>query len=286
MQEEKTGVTHHRLVLNRIIFGYEAGAGRIFDVILIIAILLSVLAAILDSVPAINARFHGLLYVMEWMFTILFTLEYALRLYSTNSIRKYALSFYGLVDFFSILPTYLTLLHPEASFLIVIRVLRVMRIFRILKLMRYIEDANVLVRSLLNARRKILIFLIGVMSINIVFGSLMFIVEGPANGFVDIPSSIYWSIVTVTTVGYGDIAPQSELGRFIASLAMLTGYAIIAVPTGIVSSELVNEYNQERRSETHDFSLECGECSRKGHDRGARHCKQCGAPLDTQDHPD
>jgi voltage-gated potassium channel len=279
MQDENTDRPHHRVVLNRIIFGYEEGAGRIFDITLIVLILLSVIAAILDSVRGIQVRYHEILFVLEWMFTILFTLEYLLRLYSTGSIRKYALSFYGLVDLFSILPTYLTLLHPEASYLIIIRVLRVMRIFRILKLMRYIEDANLLVRSLYNARRKILIFLVSVMSLNIVFGSVMFVVEGPDNGFDDIPSSIYWSIVTVTTVGYGDIAPQSELGRFIAALAMLTGYAIIAVPTGIVSSELVHEYAQERRKDTHDFAMVCADCGRKGHDRDARHCKQCGARL-------
>lgn len=279
MNAEPKPHRHHRIVLNEIIFGYEAGAGRIFDVTLIVLIILSVIAAVLDSVPNIQSRFHDLLYQLEWLFTILFSVEYFLRLYSTNSIRKYALSFYGLVDLFSILPTYLTLLHPEASFLIVIRVLRVMRIFRILKLMRYIEDANLLIRSLVNARRKIVIFLVSVMSLNIVFGSLMFIVEGPDNGFVDIPASIYWSIVTVTTVGYGDIAPQSELGRFIAALAMLTGYAIIAVPTGIVSSELVHEYAEERRRDSHDFSLQCADCGRKGHDRDAHHCKQCGTKL-------
>jgi voltage-gated potassium channel len=279
MPAQKSERSHVRTVLNQVIFGYEAGPGRIFDVTLIIVILLSVLAAILDSVQGINALYHDVLYSLEWLFTILFTIEYILRLYSTNSIRQYVFSFYGLVDLFSILPTYLTLLHPEASYLIVIRVLRVMRIFRILKLMRYIEDANLLVRSLFNARRKILVFLISVMSLNVVFGSLMFIVEGPDNGFSSIPISIYWSIVTVTTVGYGDIAPQSELGRFIAALAMLTGYAIIAVPTGIVSSEMVNEYALQRRRDSHDYTIECTGCTRKGHDRDARYCKQCGASL-------
>lgn len=279
MSSSSPAVRHHRVVLNEIIFGYETRAGRLFDLILIIVIVLSVIAVLLDSVASINVRYHAQLYALEWMFTLLFTVEYALRLYSTGSIRRYAFSFFGLVDLCSILPTYLSLLVPGASFLLVIRVLRVLRIFRILKLMRYIGEANILMRALASSRRKILIFLFGVLTLNIIFGSLMYIVEGPQNGFSSIPASMYWAIVTITTVGYGDITPQTGIGRVIASLAMVTGYAIIAIPTGIVGSELMNEY-QTRERETHrDYSLSCKYCLQRGHDRDAHYCKRCGEKL-------
>jgi voltage-gated potassium channel len=268
-----------RAVLNEVIFGYETRAGRLFDVLLIVLILCSVLAVLLDSVAEISARYHTQLYALEWLFTLLFTAEYGLRLYSTDSVRRYSLSFFGLVDLGSILPTYLSLIVPSASFLLVIRVLRVLRIFRILKLLRYLSEANLLMRALAQSRRKIFIFLFGVLTLNIIFGALMFLVEGPANGFTSIPASMYWAIVTITTVGYGDISPQTGFGRVIASLAMVTGYAIIAIPTGIVSSELINEFQLHRRDEDRDYALICKACQRRGHDRDAQHCKQCGAKL-------
>lgn len=269
-----------RARLNEIIFGYETPAGRLFDVVLILAILLSVLAVLLDSVAGLHSRFVAEFHVLEWGFTLLFTLEYALRLYSSADPRRYALSFYGLVDLFSILPTYLAFLWPEASFLIVIRILRVLRIFRVLKLIRYVGEASILSHALWQSRRKVLVFLFSVLTLQVIFGSVMFLVEGPANGFTSIPVSIYWSIVTMTTVGFGDIVPHTTLGRAIAGLTMMTGYAIIAVPTGIVSSELMNEYQNQRRQDTHDFALVCRSCRRKGHDRDANYCKQCGQALD------
>ena len=273
-------MTPRRALLYRIVFGTDTQAGRLFDLVVIICIIASVTAALLDSVPAINERFHSALYAMEWFFTILFTLEYVLRLYCSPSPRRqYVFSFFGLVDLFAILPTYLSLLLPAASYLLVLRLLRVLRIFRVLKLIRFMEDANILLRALKGARRKILVFLFCVIVLNVIFGSLMYVIEGPANGFISIPVSIYWAIVTMTTVGYGDIAPQTGFGRLLASVAMMIGYAIIAVPTGIISSELINEYQNKNRDRERDFTIVCHDCGRRGHDRDARHCKQCGAML-------
>lgn len=272
---------HLRHILNEIIFGCETRAGRLFDLCLIVFIVLSVLVAILDSVASISAAYHRQLYALEWLFTLLFTFEYALRLYSATSTRRYASSFYGLVDLFTILPTWLSLLFPGASYLIVIRILRVLRIFRILKLLTYMGEANMLARAMLQSRRKVFIFLFSVVLLNVIFGSLMYLVEGPENGFTSIPAGIYWSVVTITTVGYGDISPHTGLGRFIASLAMITGYSIIAVPTGIFSSELINEYQARQREENQNPLQQCGNCGRKGHDRDASFCKQCGGELMT-----
>lgn len=268
-----------RARFNTVIFGYETPAGRFFDVVLILAILLSVLAVMLDSVASLRARYIEAFHLLEWGFTLLFTLEYALRLYSSADPRRYARSFYGLVDLFSILPTYLAFVWPEASFLVVIRILRVLRIFRVLKLIRYVGEASELSHALWQSRRKILVFLFSVLTLQVIFGSVMFLVEGPVNGFTSIPVSIYWSIVTMTTVGFGDIVPHTTLGRAIAGLTMMTGYAIIAVPTGIVSSELMKTHQSQGRQDTHDHDLVCRHCRHKGHDHDANHCKQCGHAL-------
>jgi len=267
-----------KALLNEIIFGYETLAGRLFDLFLIIFILLSVTVVLMDSVPGIHARWEQELYQIEWGFTLLFTIEYALRLYSSETPRRYMFSFYGLVDLLSILPTYLELFLTGGGYLAVVRILRVLRIFRILRLLSYIGEANLLVAALVHARRKIFLFLFVVLTLNVIFGSLMYIVEGAENGFTSIPVSMYWAIVTLTTVGYGDIAPVTGLGRFIAAMAMITGYAIIAVPTGIIGSELINEY-QERQRDSDTKDIDCPHCQRHGHDHDARFCKQCGNPL-------
>lgn len=279
MQEESNQRSPVREAIYEVIFGYESKAGKIFDLVLILMILSSVVAVLLDSVPAVSARYHGLLYTMEWGFTILFTIEYALRLYSARSSKGYALSFYGIVDLLSILPTYLSFLFPGIISLIVIRILRVLRIFRILKLLRYIGEANILLRALLGARRKIFLFLYGVLTLMVIFGSLMFLVEGPENGFTSIPTSIYWAVVTIATVGYGDIVPSTPLGQAIAMVAIIIGYSIIAIPTGIVGSELVNEYKRQQ-GDAKDFARLCTNCNRSGHDRDAFYCKQCGSSLE------
>lgn len=258
-----------------VIFGYESKAGKLFDVVLICFIVISVTAVLLDSVASYHQRFGDFLFRLEWFFTLVFTLEYSLRLYSSPRKPEYVFSFYGLIDLFSILPTYIAFLFPSAQFLIVIRIMRVLRIFRILKLFRYMGEANLLYTALLQARRKIFVFLFSVLTLIVIFGALMFIIEGPEHGFDSIPESIYWAIVTITTVGYGDISPQTPLGQFVAGLAMICGYAIIAVPTGIIGAELMNEF-QNRNQEQASQGRKCVSCKATGHDLDARFCKYCG----------
>lgn len=261
--------------IHDIIFGYESNAGRWFDILLILFIITSVTAVLLNSVASVHARYGDLLYKLEILFTVLFTIEYALRLYSTPSKRQYIFSFYGIVDLISILPTYIAFIYPSAVYLIVIRIMRVLRVFQILKLFRYMGEANILYSALLQARRKIFVFLFSVVILIIIFGVLMFIIEGEEHGFSNIPLSIYWAIVTITTVGYGDIAPQTPLGQFIAAIAMICGYAIIAVPTGIIGAELMQQV-QQRSQTSQSNSSECSNCKATGHDFDARHCKYCG----------
>ncbi|WP_159651608.1 ion transporter [Vibrio atypicus] len=266
----RNSLRHHLYV---IIFGTHTPAGRAFDIALIVAIIASLLVLILESLPNVMSEWSQELRYIEYTFTALFTVEYLLRLYCSPKPKSYATSFYGVVDLLAILPTYLALIFPGASFMGVIRLLRVMRIFRILKLVRYLQDSNILLRSLLMARRKILIFFSTVGILVTIFGALIFVIEGPHNGFTSIPKSIYWAIVTITTVGYGDMVPQTHLGKAIASLTMLLGYSILAVPTGIITAELSNEMN------AHKELVKCPNCNRSGHDSDAMHCKHCGSEL-------
>ena len=261
-----------------VIFGYESRAGRWFDIALIVLILSSVTAVLADSVASIHSNYGGLIYRLEWAFTLIFTLEYFLRIYSTPNKRAYLFSFYGIIDLFSILPTYLAFLFPSAAYLLVIRIMQVLRIFRILKLFRYIGEANLLYAALLQARRKIFVFLFSVLVLIIIFGALMFVIEGPENGFTNIPVSIYWAIVTITTVGYGDIAPQTSLGQFVAAFAMICGYAIIAVPTGIIGAELMQQV-QRSNQRNNSVSSTCSGCKNTNHDLDARFCKYCGQEV-------
>lgn len=259
--------------LYSVIFEHDTRAGRIFDVGLIVAILLSVTVVILDSVAGISARYGRELKAIEWMFTIVFTVEYGLRLYSSRRPARYARSFFGIVDLLAILPTYLSLLFPPGRFLLTIRILRVLRVFRVLKLVHFLGEASVLGRALRASRHKIGVFLLTVLSVVVIVGSLMYVIEGPPSGFTSIPVSIYWAIVTLTTVGYGDIAPRTALGQGLAALLMITGYGIIAVPTGIVTVEL------GRASSLAQAGRTCTGCQRAGHDADALHCKHCGARL-------
>lgn len=261
--------------LRELIFGFETRAGRAFDVVLIGMILASVAAVMLDSVPSLGARHGAALRRLEWFFTVAFTVEYCLRLYSAENRRGYALSFYGLIDLASVLPTYIAFLLPSAQYLIVVRILRILRIFRVLKLLRYAKEADLLYRAVTQARRKILVFLFSVLTLVVIFGALMFLIEGPRHGFTSIPRSVYWAIVTVTTVGYGDISPQTPLGQLVAGLAMICGYAIIAVPTGIIGAELFAEAQARRR----DGGRRCGGCGRAGHEPDGAFCRFCGARL-------
>ena len=259
--------------LYRIIFGTITPAGRRFDLLLIAAILLSVTVVIIDSIGPLHQQLSYWLQIIEWSFTLLFTIEYCLRIYCSPNPKAYITSFYGIVDLLAILPSYIALFFPAASMLLVIRLLRVLRIFRILKLLQYSGEANMLLRSMMQARRKIFIFLFSVMIVVTLFGSLMYIIEGPAYGFTSIPRSIYWAIVTVTTVGYGDITPHTVFGQAIAALAMLTGYSIIAVPTGIISAEIMTEMQRDR------VTVRCSNCEKSGHERDAVYCKFCGSMI-------
>jgi voltage-gated potassium channel len=232
-----------------------------------------VLIVFLDSVPRFRAQYGPTLTLLEWGFTVLFTFEYGLRLISVGHPRRYITSFFGIIDLISILPTYLSLLFPGTQYLLVIRILRLLRIFRVLKLAEYLHESGMLGRALWASRRKISVFLLTVITLVVIIGTLIYVVEGEENGFTDIPTSIYWAIVTLTTVGYGDLAPQTALGKALASVAMLLGYGIIAVPTGIVTLELT------RAAATTVSGQSCPVCGAEGHDTDAVYCKYCGGEL-------
>ncbi|THB72102.1 MAG: ion transporter [Desulfovibrio sp.] len=261
---------------HEIIFGAETPMGKLFDVGLIASIILSVFVVCLDSVPSINARFGGGLLIIEWVLTIMFTLEYLVRLFCVTRPWDYARSFYGIVDLLAILPTYASLFVPGAQYLLVIRVLRILRIFRVLKLVQYMGEAQALARALRASARKIAVFLYFVLTLVIVFGSLVYIVEGEENGFSSIPKAIYWAIVTLTTVGYGDISPQTGLGQALAAIIMVMGYGIIAVPTGIVTVEMSKFAASEQPR------CVCSGCAHPDHDPDADFCKYCGKELETE----
>ena len=260
--------------IRTVIFEADTPAGKAFDVGLIVFILLSVGAVMLDSVDWIHARFGTYLYVAEWFFTIVFTIEYGLRLWCIQNTWLYARSFYGVVDLLGIIPTYLSLWFAGTQYLLVIRVLRVLRVFRVLRMVRYVGEAELISQALLASRRKITVFVSTVLALVVVFGSLMYLVEGGTNpSFASIPDSIYWAVTTMTTVGYGDITPQTPLGRTLATVIMIMGYGIIAVPTGIVTLEL-NEANRRRAN-----TRTCPNCAVEGHAEEAAFCRRCGASL-------
>ncbi len=234
--------------LHEVIFEADTFAGRLFDVVLILCIIISVTVVMLDSVSGLQEKYGRLFLLLEWLFTILFTIEYCLRLSCLGRPLKYVFSFYGIVDLLSILPSYVSLFLSSGKYLLVIRILRLLRIFRVLKLVQYVGESNYLQKALWASRRKIAVFLLSVFLLMIIFGSVMYIVEGPENGFTSIPRSVYWAIVTMTTVGYGDISPRTSLGQALASLVMIMGYGIIAIPTGIVTSELTFTKSFQPRS--------------------------------------
>lgn len=262
-----------RKKLHEIVFEAETPAGKAFDITLICLIILSLLVVILESVKSIRDDYGIFLWKVEWFFTILFTIEYFLRFISVRRSFLYVFSFYGLIDLCAILPTYLSLFIPGTQYLLTIRVLRLLRIFRILKLTEYLTEASVISSALYASRRKISVFLATVLTLVIIIGTVMYVVEGEENGFTDIPTGIYWAIVTITTVGYGDLSPQTPFGRFLAAFVMILGYAIIAVPTGIVTVEL------SRQGKPTASTQVCPECHSDGHDSDALHCKYCGAVL-------
>ena len=255
-----------------VIFGHDTRGGRLFDVLLIIAILASVLVIMLESVASVRAEYGGALRGAEWFFTVLFTVEYVTRLWCVGRPLTYAKSFLGLIDLLAVLPTYVSVLVPGGQVLTVVRILRVLRVFRILKLAHYVGEAGILVRALRASQHKITVFVLMIVSITVIVGSLMYLIEGPGNGFTSIPRGVYWGVVTLTTVGFGDIIPQTPWGQALASVVMIMGYGIIAVPTGIVTAELV----YSARSQA---GPECPDCGQRGHDADAQHCKSCGAGL-------
>ena len=260
--------------LHEIVFEADTWAGRAFDVTLLCLITLSVLSVILESIPAVERSYGAFFNVVEWGFTILFTAEFILRLISVQRPLRYVTSFFGIIDLLAILPSYLSLFLFGAHELAVVRILRLLRIFRILKLGEYTSAAQLLAYSLRESKAKITVFFVAIFTLVVTLGAMMYVVEGRANGFESIPLSIYWAVITITTVGYGDIVPGTPMGKFIATIIMLLGYVIIAVPTGIVAVSLTAASNRREVS-----TQACPNCSRQGHDPDAVHCKYCGAAL-------
>ncbi len=258
--------------LHEIIFEADTPAGKLFDLLLMVAIILSLLAVILESIYEVRVRYHELIFVFEWCFTILFTIEYAGRFIASKKPFTYVFSFYGIIDLLAILPTYISLIIAGGQYLVVIRSLRLLRIFRVLKLTRYITELNVVVLALKASSRKISVFLFIILTMTTILGTVMYLIEGGQNGFSSIPRSIYWAIVTLTTVGYGDISPVTALGQIVASLIMILGYGIIAVPTGLVTMELT-------RKNIPTNTQVCEHCHEDRHLDYAKYCNRCGHLL-------
>lgn len=257
----------------RLLFHHDTPAERNFDLALIAAILASVIVVLLDSEPSIKDRWHSALLAAEWAFTIVFTIEYGLRLWAVRRPRRYATSFFGIIDLLAILPSYLSLVFAGSQYLLVIRVLRLLRVFRVLKLVQYSSEASVLITAMARSRRKISVFVCALITIVVIFGALMYVVEGPEHGFTSIPTGMYWAVVTMGTVGFGDISPETPFGRFVTSILILIGYSIIAVPTGIYTAELASTLRPKRRH------VRCSECGLQDHEQEAWHCRRCGHGL-------
>jgi len=267
---------NHSLIKNKIhiiIEGTDTPAGKLFDVLILVAIITSVLVVMLDSVLFLRLQYGRLFFVAEWFFTILFTIEYALRLYSAPNRRRYVTSFYGAVDLLALLPTYLSLFFAGTHYLLVVRILRILRIFRVFRLKSYMQQAGFLAAAFKTSQHKITVFFLSLLLLVTIFGSVLYVVEGPENGFTSIPLSIYWAVVTLTTVGYGDISPKTPLGQAIASMVMITGYAIIAVPTGIFTAELTRTMRPQLQP------ISCPNCGKFGHATNAKFCDRCGHDL-------
>jgi len=268
--------------IHEVIFEADTPLGKFFDISLIVIILFSVIAVMLDSMSSFHREHGEFLRLAEWVFTALFAVEYILRLISVRKPLLYATSFLGVIDLLSILPSFIALLYPGAETLLVVRILRVLRIFRIFKLAEYLGEANALVLALKGSQKKIFIFLYTIFIFVVIFGSVMYLVEGEENGFTSIPRSIYWAIITMTTVGYGDLVPRTDFGQMIAATVMILGYAIIAVPTGIYSAELAKVVTNGKINDFKRFEITriaCENCGEDGHDADAGFCKYCGSTL-------
>lgn len=259
--------------LHEVVFEADTPAGKTFDVVLIVSIICSVMTVIVESVGSIRAVYGQYLYLAEWFFTILFTVEYLLRLFCVGRPLRYATSFFGIVDLLAVLPTYASIFIPGSQSLIAIRILRLLRIFRIFKLSTYLSEAKIITAALRASLKKISVFLVAVLTIVLIIGAAMYVIEGEEHGFTSIPTAIYWAIVTLTTVGYGDISPHTPVGKALACVVMIIGYSIIAVPTGIVSVEMGQAIRMGVSTQS------CPQCSSEGHDQDAKYCKNCGAEL-------
>lgn len=270
---EFPGLRPWQIRIHEIIFEADTKAGRAFDIVLLCSIVLSLGVVMLESIRSVRDAHAGLLHLIEWILTLLFTGEYILRLACLGRPLRYARSFFGLVDLLAIAPTYLAVFFTSAHYFLVVRVLRLLRVFRIFKLGHYLSEADILTSALRNSRRKIEVFLVAVLTLVVIFGSLMYVVEGEKSGFTSIPVGVYWAVVTLTTVGYGDISPQTPLGQAIAALIMIVGYAIIAVPTGIVTAEIAFA------SQAPISTQACPQCGVGAHEYGAHYCRRCGAQL-------
>ncbi|OAU95067.1 MULTISPECIES: ion transporter [Moraxella] len=267
---------NNSLIKNKIhiiIEGTDTPAGKLFDVLILVAIVTSVLVVMFDSVLFLRLQYGRLFFVAEWFFTVLFTIEYALRLYSSPNRRRYVTSFYGVVDLLALLPTYLSLFFAGTHYLLVVRILRILRIFRVFRLKSYMQQAGFLAAAFKTSQHKITVFFLSLLLLVTIFGSVLYVVEGPENGFTSIPLSIYWAVVTLTTVGYGDISPKTPIGQAIASMVMITGYAIIAVPTGIFTAELTRTMRPQLQP------ISCPNCGKFGHATNAKFCDRCGHDL-------
>ncbi|CAN7537236.1 ion transporter [Pseudoxanthomonas sp. LjRoot143] len=278
LEDLEPGGTGWRARWFETIYRHDTPRSRNFDLALIAAIFASVFVVFADSTPSVHARFAGLFSVLEWGFTLLFTAEYVLRLIVVKRPLKYATSLWGVIDLLSILPTYFSLIFPGSQSLLVVRVLRLLRLFRILKLTRYVQESGLLGEALWRSRRKILVFLSVVLTLVVIFGAAMYVIEGPNNGFTSIPTAMYWAVVTVATVGFGDITPITPLGRVVTSLLILIGYGIIAVPTGIYTAELAAVFREDRHAATQEGTI-CGRCQLDVHPSEANYCHRCGERL-------
>jgi len=269
-QKENLTPLQHRL--HEIIFEAETPAGKYFDIFLILFILASVATVMLDSVQSIRLVYAAWFDILDWVFTVVFTLEYMARLYAVSKPLAYARSFYGIIDLMAVLPGYISFVFPGAQYLSAVRIFRVLRVFRILKLAHYLDESDLLFNSIIASRKRITVFLMGVLTLVVFIGAIMYVIEGEENGFTSIPLSIYWAVVTLTTVGYGDMSPKTSLGQAFSVLIMIVGYGIIAIPTGIVTHEMV-------RQSVSASTRACPACGSDGHDETASYCKYCGAAF-------
>ena len=271
--------------LHTIIYEADTPMGKLFDVVLLILILVSVILVMLESVTSIDTHYHDLLYFGEWVITIFFTIEYILRIITVKKASNYIFSFYGIIDFLSTIPLYLSFILAGSNALLAVRALRLLRVFRILKITRYMGEANKLNKALRDSKPKIFVFLFAVLILSIIAGTIMYLVEGEQSGFVSIPISVYWCIVTLTTVGFGDIAPVTPLGQFIAAIIMIMGYGIIAVPTGIVSAEYASKktHTVDDPEYIHVNTQSCQNCNENNHNDNAEFCHKCGSTLHEKD---